>query len=357
MDRRRLVLLTLGLWVASLAAFGTGASILYHGAPRLWFWSWLALLPVSGMVFSLLLYAGVMRFQPLSFSARWRRLGPAMIVIVLLQAAIDHWLYTLLHHASGSSGGADFLTGMAFNSVLYVWLFGLQALLFELIASRNQAELNARNAAVAGEAARAAQLEALRTELNPHMLFNTFNSLSSLVLAGRNDDAEAMIDRLSVYTRACLEGGDAALIPLADEFELIQAYLDVEAVRFARTPDVRSDCPDDLAEAGVPRLILQPLVENALKYAVHPSRGAATVWIRARRDGDRLRLAVEDTGSGAEPPPGAGTGRGLSMVARRLETLFGAAGTMAAGPSEAGFCVELTLPLTMTTLERESRPD
>jgi hypothetical protein len=82
-----------------------------------------------------------------------------LIVIVLLQAAIDHWLYTLLHHASGSSRGADFVTGMAFNSVLYVWLFGLQALLFELIASRNQAELNARNAAVAGEAAREIQAE------------------------------------------------------------------------------------------------------------------------------------------------------------------------------------------------------
>nr|WP_276509181.1 histidine kinase [Sphingomonas naasensis] len=238
-----------------------------------------------------------------------------------------------------------FIRGVSLNATLYVWLFAIQALVFELIAASDRAARNARNAEEAREAARAARIEALRNELNPHMLFNTFNGLSSLVLSGRNAEAEALLERLSTYMRACLEGGDAALIPLTDEIALIEAYLAIEAVRLARTPDVRIECPHDLSEAAVPRLILQPLVENALKYAVHPSRGAASVTVRAARDAGRLRLTVEDTGAAGASVP-SGTGRGLSIVRRRLDALFGAAASLTTARDGSGFSVEILLPLS-----------
>lgn len=345
MNRRHGIVITLGLWLATAGAFATIGIVFRNGFPGIWFWCWLACVPVSGVLLSLILQTAITRLETRSLAGRWILLTPLFLVLVLAQAGADHGFYVLMRALFGIKPVEGFLRGVSLNATLYIWLFAIQVLIFELIAASNRAARNARNAEEAREAARAARIEALRNELNPHMLFNTFNGLSSLVLAGRNAEAEALLERLSTYMRACLEGGDAALIPLADEIELIEAYLAIEAVRLARTPDVRIDCPHDLSEAAVPRLILQPLVENALKYAVHPSRGTASVTVRAARAAGGLRLTVEDTGAGAVAVP-SGTGRGLSIVRRRLDALFGASASLQAGQAESGFRVEILLPLT-----------
>ncbi len=352
MDRRQIFLITLGLWLGTMAAFASIGAASASGLPHLWYLCYVAGVPVSGVLLSLVLQAGIRRLETRSLTGRWVRLVPLLLVIVVIQAAIDQWFYELMREVFGRKPTGEFLRALALNVAVYVWIFIIQALIFEPIAAMNRAARNARNAEEAREAARAAQLEALRNELNPHMLFNTFNGLSSLVLSGRNAEAEMLLERLSAYMRACLDGADTALVPLAEEIELVEAYLAIESVRFASTPDVRIDCPDDLAEAAVPRLILQPLVENALKYAVHPSRGAASVTVRAARDSGRLRLTVADTGTGAGAagavPPG--TGRGLSIVSRRLETLFGADASVTAGHDQGGFRVEMLLPLSGAAL-------
>lgn len=337
-----------------MAAFASLGGINSNHLPELWYLAYVACVPISGVPLSLILLAGIRQLQARSLTARWVRLAPLLLAIVVAQAAADQWSYELMRMAFGRKPTGEYMRALALNATIYIWLFAIQALIFELIAAMDQATRNARNAAEAREAARAAQLEALRNELNPHMLFNTFNGLSSLVLAGRNAEAEMLLERLSLYMRACLEGADAALVPLAEEIELIEAYLAIESVRFARTPDVRIDCPDDLTEAAVPRLILQPLVENALKYAVHPSRGAASVTVRAARESGRLRLTVEDTGTGAGAVP-AGTGRGLSIVSRRLETLFGTDASVKAGRDETGFRVDMLMPLSGATVEPSIR--
>jgi len=348
-DRRKVFLITLGLWLATLAAFASISGIYRNGTLPLWVWCYLAGVPVGGVLLSLVLQASIVRFEKLSLARRWLRMTPIVLILVLCQAMADQLYYELVRATFHMKPTGEFGRAIALNTSIYIWVFAIQSLIFELIAAMNRAARHARWAEEAREAARAARMEALNNELNPHMLFNTLNGLSSLVLSGRNAEAEILLERLSVYIRACLESTDTGLIPLAQEIELIEAYAAMEAVRFARTPDIRIQCPDDLADAAVPQLILQPLVENALKYAVHPSRGAAFVTVTARREVDQLRLTVQDTG-GAGLSVSAGTGRGLSIVRRRLETLFGADTAMAAGPGGGGFRVDLLMPLTIAAV-------
>lgn len=165
-----------------MAAFASIGAASASGLPHLWYLCYVAGVPVSGVLLSLVLQAGIRRLETRSLTGRWVRLVPLLLVIVVIQAAIDQWFYELMREVFGRKPTGEFLRALALNVAVYVWIFIIQALIFELIAAMNRAARNARNAEEAREAARAAQLEALRNELNPHMLFNTFNGLSSLVL-------------------------------------------------------------------------------------------------------------------------------------------------------------------------------
>ena len=200
-------------------------------------------------------------------------------------------------------------------------------------------------------AAQSAELRALRYQVNPHFLFNTLNSLSSLVLAGRNKQAEQMIINLATFFRTSLTGDPTEDVPLAEEIRLQRLYLDIERARFPDRLLVSVEMDDALAGACVPGLILQPLVENAVKYAVSRSRRAVTIRIAAWRDAGGLSIAVEDDGDPVDPALGAaldnaGTGVGLRNVRDRLTARFGDLATCRWGPRPAGgFAVTLTLPL------------
>lgn len=342
----RTVWITTGFWLASLTAFGAGYAILARGWPPTWFHIWLLVLPLSGLPLSALLCGAINRLGNLSLSARWRRLAPLLLGAVLVQAIIDHTAYLSIPQLMGVANppSSPFFVGVPFNCVLYFWLFSLYALIIELIVASDRIQRHARQAAEAIEAAQTARLEALRSQLNPHMLFNTFNNLSALVLQGRNSDAEAMLANLSDFMRACLDGSDKLHVPLREELELVDAYVGVEAVQLKDAFPLQVHVPADVMSAQVPRMILQPLVENALKYAVRPSEGEASVVVRASTTGDRLVLTVEDTGC-TSSRPASGTGRGLSIVTRQLETLYGADATVDAAPYDRGFRVSLTLPL------------
>ncbi|MEO7689266.1 MAG: histidine kinase [Sphingomonas sp.] len=196
-------------------------------------------------------------------------------------------------------------------------------------------------------AAQSAELRALRYQVNPHFLFNTLNSLSSLVLAGRNKQAEQMIINLATFFRTSLTGDPTEDVPLAEEIRLQRLYLDIERVRFPDRLLASVEMDDALAAACVPGLILQPLVENAVKYAVSRSRRAVTIRIAAWQDASGLSIAVEDDGDAIGPTLGdASTGVGLRNVRDRLTARFGDLATCRWGPRPAGgFAVTLTLPL------------
>ena len=197
-------------------------------------------------------------------------------------------------------------------------------------------------------AAQSAELRALRYQVNPHFLFNTLNSLSSLVLAGRNKQAEQMIINLATFFRTSLTGDPTEDVPLSEEIRLQRLYLDIERARFPDRLLVSVEADDALARACVPGLILQPLVENAVKYAVSRSRRAVTIRIAASQDARGLSIAVEDDGDPIDPTflGDASTGVGLRNVRDRLTARFGDLATCRWGPRPAGgFAVTLILPL------------
>jgi len=194
-------------------------------------------------------------------------------------------------------------------------------------------------------AAKAAELRSLRYQVNPHFLFNTLNSLSALVMTGREAAAERMIQTMSSFYRHSLAGDPSAEVPLADEIALQRHYLDIEAVRFPDRLKTVFRVPDDLSQAPVPGMILQPLVENSIKYAVAATTRAVTITIAARSEGGRLVLTVSDDGPGKTGHE-AGTGIGLANVRSRLAARYGTSAHVDSGPRpEGGYVTMLTLPL------------
>lgn len=193
-------------------------------------------------------------------------------------------------------------------------------------------------------AAKAAELRSLRYQVNPHFLFNTLNSLSALVLTGRSGAAERMIQAMSDFYRHSLAADPTGDVPLADEIALQRHYLDIEAVRFPDRLAVRFDVPAELADAPVPGMILQPLVENSIKYAVAASTRTVTISITAHAQGDWLVLTVADDGLGNAAGPG--TGIGLANVRSRLAARFGKAANVTSGPAPGGgYATTLTMPI------------
>ncbi|MBV8687378.1 MAG: histidine kinase [Alphaproteobacteria bacterium] len=232
---------------------------------------------------------------------------------------------------------------------LVTWYFFFAAWASFYIAMSSAARLRTaeRRAARAERDAQAAQLRALRYQVNPHFLFNTLNSLSSLVMARREEEAEAMIVNLSTFFRSSLALDPGADVDLADEIEFQKLYLDIEKVRFPRRLEVRFDVPAELRGARVPPLLLQPLVENAIKHAVARTSEPVVLTIAAREEDSSLILSVEnDRGPAPGAAPGAGTGVGLANVCERLAARFGGAADCEAGPLPGGgYRVTLTMPL------------
>jgi signal transduction histidine kinase len=234
-----------------------------------------------------------------------------------------------------------------------VWLFffaAWSAVYLAAVSQRAALDLQKR-AAAAESAAQLAQVRALRYQVNPHFLFNTLNSLSSLVMTGRPDEAEEMILKLSTFFRSSLSLDPTADVSLAEEIALQRLYLDIEQVRFPRRLKVEIDVPEALASTRLPALILQPIVENAIKYGLGQTRDKVTLRIVAEEPlPGRLRIEVSNYGGTAlktprKPGPQRGTGVGLANVAQRLGARFGRAAGVEHGPIEGGgYRVALTMP-------------
>ena len=247
-------------------------------------------------------------------------------------------------HGSASMMIAD-------NAIHWYFFIVSWAALYLALSYASAVRESERRTAGFRAAAQSAELRALRYQVNPHFLFNTLNSLSSLVMTGKRDEAEQMIMNLSTFFRTSLTGDPTEDMPLFEEIRLQRLYLDIEAVRFPDRLKVEIDIPDPLRTACVPGLILQPLVENAIKYGVSRARRPVSVRIAAREDASGLVLTVEDDGDplpeyadGAEN--GNGTSVGLRNVRDRLAARFGDAGTCRWGPLPGGgFGVTLSMPL------------
>jgi len=216
--------------------------------------------------------------------------------------------------------------------------------------------------------ATAAQLAMLRYQLNPHFLFNTLNSISTLVLLKQTQPANAMLTRLSGFLRHTLVAEPGSQVTLAQEIETLELYLDIERMRFEERLRTQFEIDDAALAALLPAMLLQPLVENAIKYAVSTQEEGAQISLTARVIGERLRLTVEDTGPGLDDGPrnlshGAveplagrpvSTGVGLANIRNRLAQAYGD-NHLFETRSEAGggFTVLIEIPFTRAASAQE----
>ena len=167
-----------------------------------------------------------------------------------------------------------------------------------------------------------AQLQTLKMQLQPHFLFNTLNSISAL-LEEDTESAEEMLARLGDFLRLTLESSGAQEVTLQEELELLRCYLEIERVRFQDRLDVALEVEPETLDARVPNLILQPLVENAIRHGIGTRRGQGQIEIRASRLDGRLRLEVRDNGPGLRPEGRGGRqGLGFALTRARLEGLY-----------------------------------
>lgn len=226
----------------------------------------------------------------------------------------------------------------------YFLLLAWSSIYFAMLAVAQTTVAERREAAFRRQA-KEAELRSLRYQVNPHFLFNALNSLSSLVMTGKGDRAEDMIQTLSSFYRHSLAEDTTSDVDLADEFALQQHYLEIEAIRFPDRLVTEFDLPKDLANARIPGMILQPLVENSVKYAVAPLSRPVVLSIKAREDYGRLAISVSDDGPGANDLAEHGFGIGLANVRDRLKARFGDDATITAGPTETGYCTEIRVPL------------
>jgi hypothetical protein len=214
------------------------------------------------------------------------------------------------------------------------------------LAKAEEARAAERRESEYRRAAEAAELRSLRYQINPHFLFNTLNSLSALVMTGRQDDAEEMIQTLSTFYRHTLSGDPTSDLPLTDEIELQELYLAIEKVRFPDRLTCRIHVADEVAHAMVPGMILQPIVENSVKYAVAATQAKVTITIDAERRGNELIVTIGDDGPGTGKTATPGTGIGLNNVRHRLRARYGEAGQLEIGKRpEGGFQTIVRIPL------------
>jgi signal transduction histidine kinase len=233
-----------------------------------------------------------------------------------------------------------FLSGIFATLVLYA---GILVVSYVVDSRARLAEQRMQTARL-NEQLSIAQLDALRKQIEPHFLFNTLNAISGLVRAGRGEDAVAMIAGLSDFLRQTLEGSSRQGVPLIEELEFAEMYLSIQKIRFADRLQLDIDVPPGLYLAQVPSLILQPIVENAVKHGIAKRVRGGRIRIAASRDRDKLTLTISNDGPGCLPTALFGSGIGHTHVRTRLTNLYGDAFDFTMRNGKAGG-VEVTVSL------------
>jgi two-component system LytT family sensor kinase len=241
----------------------------------------------------------------------------------------------------------EYLISWLVSMADFVWYYSaLSVMLLALTYGEDLVENEDRIAALEA-LANIAQLNALRYQLNPHFLFNTLNSVASLISKQQGPEAETMVVSLSDFLRSTLRMDSGREITLEEEVKLQSLYLDIEKIRFPQRLKVTIDVPKPLLGACVPNLITQPLIENAIKHGVGRSSAPVHLELIARDWGGKLSIEVRDDGGNAKEGPPLGTQVGLRNVAERLRLRFGDQGTLTAGKRrEGGFSARIVIPLT-----------
>lgn len=277
------------------------------------------------------------------------RLGWLTVIIILTMGL--GFLHTLADRALYATWRNDwhwavvprdeFFQILSVNAWVFVsWTaFFLALLQFSRIRDREIAIHNLK------ETAKDARLQMLMQQLNPHFLFNTLTSLSTLVAEGRGTDANRMILQLSRFLRQAIDAEHAEKTTLGQEVHAVRDYLGIQAVRFGDRLVFDISTPPDCEACLVPALILQPLVENSCRHAMTEPPAILRISLSARCEDGRLTLTVADDGPGYSPSALGGAGRGLALIRERLDVHYGSeASLMLSNTSGGGAMAVITLP-------------
>ncbi|MBX3734646.1 MAG: histidine kinase [Verrucomicrobiae bacterium] len=299
-------------------------------------------------------YAFALLSLPVMALARRFPLGSApaglLLVLHLTASGVFALLWTLLRAGLAvvvdGIGFAEALrhalvATLVFNMLVY-WVIVVAA---HAVAFYRQSQDRERRGLELERRLAEARLQALQMQLNPHFLFNALQGISTLMYRDV-EAADRMLIRLSELLRQALDRSGEHAIPLRDELEFLDRYLEIEQIRFGDHLSIRRELDPSLLGAPVPNLILQPLVENAIKHGIEPQVRPGVITLRAQSvNADRLRLEVEDNGVGIPPGGDPPSGIGLANCRTRLRHLYGDNASLSLRPGgDRGLCVIIELP-------------
>ncbi len=275
-------------------------------------WVWAALTPAALWV------ANRLRFDPHQRARSLVLHGLAGICFVLLSTVLDRALSMVISQGPLRPFVSSLLYRFDSRLLAYLCIVTVsQAARYALLYR----EREVRAAELEAQLARA-ELQVLKMQLQPHFLFNALNTIAEMA---HNDphSADRLIARLGHLLRLSLEQAGHQVVPFRQELKILEAYLEIEQTRFQDRLVVRTDVSVEVLDAGVPALILQPLVENAIRHGTSPRTGRGQIVIRGARQGDRLRIDIRDTGRGFPPEGQSREGLGLRNTRQRLHQLYG----------------------------------
>jgi len=300
--------------VAELVVTGVALTSLYRYAYRRWRRRRVPLLSLALRIVLLALIGVPIWYEPqVAVSLAARQYFPSAVTWVpsYTNIPLDVWL--------------------VWGIVLLCWSF-----LYFGINDWMSLQVERRRAAAAEALVQEARLHALQSQLQPHFLFNTLNSIASLVLDGRQDTAVSMISRVADFLRLSLQTSETPQITLRKELAFLSHYLEIERMRFGDRLRYRFDAPADTQDMMVPTLLLQPLVENAVRHGILHSTQGGSILISARVQDQYLTLRIDDDGPGMGSSAAMSSGIGLANTATRLQELYGDGGRMIVGQSSMG---------------------
>jgi two-component system sensor histidine kinase AlgZ len=270
-------------------------------------------------------------FRKVRFPFNWTILVAVLVALSAIGSVLALLVLLSIGYVHSREELARYLLRTLKASVVITLVFGIFGTLIELLQVRlNDAKValrtKERDEADARRLAAEAQLASIESRVQPHFLFNTLNSIAALV----HDDpagAERMTGQLAVLLRSALDSTAMPLVPIDEELRIVRAYLDIERVRFGDRLRYEVHVDEGASSAAVPRMALQTLVENSVKYAVSPRREGGSICVTATAVDGRVRVTVEDDGpgfNGAHRPEG----HGLALLEARLAMLFGTRASM-----------------------------
>lgn len=341
-DRGRLFwVLNIAGWAGYTLAAWLGA--LAHEKPDSYF-AVIFVTAVVGLVITI--------FLRLVYRELWSRSLIALAIGIIIASYVFSFGWILLHNIMywdwvkegwRPEDLADYVGGILGRFYVLLCWSGLYFGIKYYLQLQEQTEQTLK----ATSAAHQAQLKMLRYQLNPHFLFNTLNAISTLILDGANETANRAVSRLSDFLRYTLDNDPMSRVTLGSELSAIDLYLEIEKVRFGDRLIIEKSIEAKAQEALVPSLILQPLIENAIKYAITPSEEGGTLRISARVQHKTLVLQVSDSGPGLGNADNGqkSSGVGLKNTRERLQQLYGDAQAFTLAPNEpTGLRITINIP-------------